>query len=53
MTSNPEFNTQIINKVREKAKTFVDTHMLQKKKRLPAFSQKVREECLLFKTQKL
>ena len=34
MTSNPEFNTQIINKVREKAKTFVDTHMLQKKKKV-------------------
>lgn len=30
MTSNPEFNTQIINKVREKAKTFLDTRMLQK-----------------------
>ena len=32
MTSNPELNTQIIEKVREKAKTFLDTHMLQKKK---------------------
>lgn len=53
MTSSPEFNTRIINKVREKPKTFLDIHMVQKKKKkLPAFSQKVREECLLFKTQK-
>ena len=52
MTSNSEFNTQNINKVREKAKTVLDTHMRQKTKNVACLSQKVREKCLLFKTQK-
>lgn len=34
MTSSPEFNTRIINKVREKPKTFLDIHMVQKKKKV-------------------